>query len=275
MTVQESIAHSFTISVRQPVDPGDGYHVSYAPRSTRPTRGNGDAPRQVPTPFEAVVRVQGEATSVHWVSIPQNPEVTEEEFGQDASSRAAILHGWLERYSSLLSSVETWVKELDWATRRIEIPMEDSKIGKYKVSGLLMQEGKDRILLSDRPLYSWVGGGRRSLPDAGLRRYCRPLFLRRSLEPPLSHAGDRWHFEGRGTGKTALQREPSGSPRRDETECRVVMTFTDGRAGGVSPPCRRPRGANAPRSPGTPRSVPIELAQRMVARAWSWTVFAG
>ncbi len=150
MTEQECIAHAFTISVGQPVDSADGYHVFYAPRLLRSTRGNGDAPRQVPTPFEAVVRVQGETTSVHWVSVPRNPEVSEEEFGQDASSRAVILHGWLGRYSTLLSSVETWVKDLDWATRRIEIPMEDSHIGKYKTQGLLMQEGKDRILLEPR-----------------------------------------------------------------------------------------------------------------------------
>ena len=84
MTEQEIIAHHFTINVRQPVDSADGYHVFYAPRLPRLLRGNGDVPRQVPTPFEAVVRLQGEATSVHWVSVPQNPEVSEEEFGQDA-----------------------------------------------------------------------------------------------------------------------------------------------------------------------------------------------
>ena len=150
MTAQEIIAHHFAINVRQPVDSADGYHVFYAPRLSRLLRSNGDVPRPVPTPFEAVVRVLGETTSVHWVSVPRNPEVSEEEFGQDASSRVAILHGWLERLSSLISSVETWVKELDWATRRIDIPLKDSHSGKYKVSGLLMQEGKDRILLEPR-----------------------------------------------------------------------------------------------------------------------------
>ena len=149
MTWQEIIAGDFTISVRQSADTGDGYHVLYAPRLPRSTRTNGDVP-QVPPPFEGVVRVQGEEASIDWSSVPQHPDVTQEEFAQDASSRVRILHAWLGRLSSLISSVETWVKDLDWATRRIESSMDDSHIGKYKAPCLLMQEGKDRILLEPR-----------------------------------------------------------------------------------------------------------------------------
>src|SRR5207253_11377937 len=42
---------------------------------------------------------------------------------------------------------EGWVKEIGWSTRRIDKPMEDPQIGKYKEPCLLMQEGTDRILM--------------------------------------------------------------------------------------------------------------------------------
>ncbi len=51
------------------------------------------------------------------------------------------------RLAALIDDVESWVKALDWSTRRIEKPMEDSQIGRYKAPSLLMQEGTDRVLL--------------------------------------------------------------------------------------------------------------------------------
>ena len=54
---------------------------------------------------------------------------------------------WLERLGELVSSVDSWAKELGWSTRRIEKPMKDSLIGSYKAPGLLIQEDFLRIIL--------------------------------------------------------------------------------------------------------------------------------
>jgi hypothetical protein len=59
----------------------------------------------------------------------------------------ALLKGWLERLEELVRQVETWAKELDWSTRRIEKKMEDSKVGPYKAPALMFQRDTVRILL--------------------------------------------------------------------------------------------------------------------------------
>jgi len=52
---------------------------------------------------------------------------------------------WIDRLKSLVDDVETWAKELGWATRRIEKRMEDSQLGEYRAPALVMQEGFARI----------------------------------------------------------------------------------------------------------------------------------
>lgn len=54
---------------------------------------------------------------------------------------------WLGRLSDLVNDVETWAKELDWSTRRIEKKLEDSQVGKYLAPALLMQKETTRVLL--------------------------------------------------------------------------------------------------------------------------------
>lgn len=54
---------------------------------------------------------------------------------------------WLCRLSDLLRDVETWAAEIGWTTRRIEITLSDSQIGKYKAPALLLQEDGARVLL--------------------------------------------------------------------------------------------------------------------------------
>jgi hypothetical protein len=101
----------------------------------------------VPPAFEAVAHVSEKGVEIGWVSPPKDPEATLEEFGQDAAGRARLLHDWLARLSFLVRDIEGWAKELGWATRVIDKPMEDSLIGQYRAPGLLMQEGTDRVLL--------------------------------------------------------------------------------------------------------------------------------
>ena len=124
MNGQEKITRGYTITVRNPVDTADGYHALYAPRTSS---SNGD---QGPTPFEAVARIQGEEIVIEWVNLPKDTEG----FELDAPNRVRTLHGWLSRLTSQLASVETWMKDLDWSTRRIEKSLEDSHIGHYNPS---------------------------------------------------------------------------------------------------------------------------------------------
>ena len=54
---------------------------------------------------------------------------------------------WLARLGMLVDSVETWARELDWSTRRIEKKMDDREIGKYPAPALLLQKEVNRALL--------------------------------------------------------------------------------------------------------------------------------
>jgi len=154
MTDQDLIFRGYTISIRPPANPADGYHVTYTPRGLPKAGdpgllhaiGNG-GPRPLVGPFEAVVQMQGEEGAVHWATPPGELGSAKEKFEQDAKNRVRLLSGWLDRLSALVNEVEAWVRALGWSTRRIEKPMEDSQIGKYKAPSLLMQEGTDRVLL--------------------------------------------------------------------------------------------------------------------------------
>lgn len=54
---------------------------------------------------------------------------------------------WLRRLSDLIERVQAWAHALGWSTRRIEVILTDSQIGKYKAPALLLQEDVIRILL--------------------------------------------------------------------------------------------------------------------------------
>jgi hypothetical protein len=54
---------------------------------------------------------------------------------------------WLEQLSQLMRTVQGWAEARGWSTRQIEVTLEDSQIGKYKVPALLLQENATRVLL--------------------------------------------------------------------------------------------------------------------------------
>lgn len=54
---------------------------------------------------------------------------------------------WLQRLSDLVQTIQSWATELGWSTRRIEVNLSDSQLGKYKAPALLIQEDAIRILL--------------------------------------------------------------------------------------------------------------------------------
>lgn len=59
----------------------------------------------------------------------------------------AVRDEWLDRLAALLDSVETWARELDWSTRRIDKRMEDTRIGDYRAPVLILQGGTTRAML--------------------------------------------------------------------------------------------------------------------------------
>jgi hypothetical protein len=151
MTAQEMIARGYTVTVRPPADAADGYHVVYTPRGSQQGRsggvshpiGNGGLDGR---PLEAVAQVTDREVAVSWVAA-HGPEAMRDEFDRDVQSRVRLFGEWLGRLLDLVRTVDAWARELGWATRIVEKPMEDSQIGRFKVPGLLMQEGVDRILL--------------------------------------------------------------------------------------------------------------------------------
>jgi hypothetical protein len=209
MIGQEKIARGYTITIRPPSDAADGYHVCYAHRALPYARGNGDAPAPVPPDFEAVVQIREGAVTIGWVNGPTDPEATQEDFERDACGRVRVLHDWIVRLGDLLRSIDGWAKELGWATRWIEKPMEDAQIGKYKAPGLLMQEGTDRILLEP------IG---RSAPgtEGVVDLYLMPAY---DDIATLYHYDGRWnlHYLLPGTTGVANVREAPARPLSKET----------------------------------------------------------
>jgi hypothetical protein len=63
------------------------------------------------------------------------------------STSSEILDNWLKRLSALIGDVEVWAGEIGWATKRLDVSLSDSHLGKYKAPALLMQDDGVRLLL--------------------------------------------------------------------------------------------------------------------------------
>ena len=64
-----------------------------------------------------------------------------------ARQRTSARHEWLGRLDQLVATVKGWADELDWATRVIRKPMEDTEIGNYEAPSLLLQKDTVRLFL--------------------------------------------------------------------------------------------------------------------------------
>jgi hypothetical protein len=145
MTGQEKIQRGYTIAVRAFPDAAGVYVVSYVPLGLLQSRPSGKA-KKIPE-YRATVNVLNAAVPASWEDQPLETEVTVEEFEVDARRRARLAHDWLTLLGELIGTVEGYVKELGWSTKRIEKPMEDSEIGKYSAPALLLQEETTKVLL--------------------------------------------------------------------------------------------------------------------------------
>lgn len=74
----------------------------------------------------------------------------------------AVRDEWVAAANELISRVEGWCKELDWATRRTSKRItDDQEIGPYEVPMLLIQRWDTKLLLSPVS-HSVAGGGGRA-----------------------------------------------------------------------------------------------------------------
>lgn len=132
---------------------------------------------------------------------------------------------WLSRLCALVDMVESWARELGWASRRIEKEMKDSEIGGYLAPALLIQKETSRVLLEPiarsapaadgivdlylMPAYDDVA----SLTSPLASGVCTTCSLANRQPRPFESAAHD-PLEG------GLQRCPGG----DEKECRINST---------------------------------------------------
>jgi hypothetical protein len=132
-----------------------------------------------------------------------------------ASNPSQLRDSWLTRLTDLVQSVLSWADELGWSTRRIEVPLNDSELGKYKAPALLMQEDAVRILLE--PVA-------RSAPGAEgvVDLYLMPAY---DDIASLYFYDGQWHvhYMFPGTPTVATTREAEGRPLTMDTLREVLV----------------------------------------------------
>lgn len=85
--------------------------------------------------------------SLSFANFEDRPMSTSETTSLSETDRERFRDAWLARLGGLIDSVENWVRDAGWSTRRIEKLMHDSEIGKFPAPALLLQEGTTRVLL--------------------------------------------------------------------------------------------------------------------------------
>ena len=91
---------------------------------------------------------------------------------------------WIARVKGLVDLAEGWARDLGWATRRIEIGLDDPEIGAYRVPALHFQEDRTRLLLE--PLGRTGDGG-----DGVADLYVMPAY---DDVAKLSFENGEWHI---------------------------------------------------------------------------------
>jgi hypothetical protein len=144
MNAQEKIQRNYMIAVRQAGVQGL-YVLRYVPRGLQQIRTSGKAKRM--PEYKATADLRDAGNAVTWEARPVDQDVTMEEFSADAGRRTRLAHDWLTTLSGLIETIDGYMKELGWETKKIDKPMEDSEIGKYTAPALLLQEETTKMLL--------------------------------------------------------------------------------------------------------------------------------
>jgi hypothetical protein len=146
MTAEETIRCGFMVTITPWADDLDHYDISYVPRGPQQVRGAGGASKRAPE-YTADVAAIGSSVKIDWRKRPPGDGEWLAEIDRDIERRIRLLHKWLASLRHLIGQVRKYASELDWATKQIEKPMEDSEIGTYRAPALLMQHETAKVLL--------------------------------------------------------------------------------------------------------------------------------
>ena len=121
---------------------------------------------------------------------------------------------WLNRLDDLVGTIQSWASSLDWSTRKIEVSLQDSELGKYKAPALLLQFESVRIILE--PIA-------RSAPgvEGVVDLYLMPAF---DDIASLYFTGGEWsvHYMFAGTPTVGDMREAPAKPLSRDTLAEVL-----------------------------------------------------
>lgn len=145
MSKRKAAQPRYVVRIDEGPNGPDALRFTFVPEGLRRGRAAGEPPNSVP---QYVASVQGHGDDVLFTWIQRPPEAaTRDELESIARDRVSARHAWLDKIQKLVATVNTWAKELGWATKVVEKRMEDAEIGNYKAPALLLQEEMTRLLL--------------------------------------------------------------------------------------------------------------------------------
>jgi hypothetical protein len=209
MSEQRTNGQSYTVSVDQPDVAGGELVFTFTPKAAAQQTARDRTPR-----FILAARQEESGVVFNWSDTPDDPKSAGAQMEQEALARIRVRAAWLERVNALVDQVETWAKELNWATRRVEKKIEDSFIGDHRVPALVMQEDTYRILLE--PVGRSTAGA-----EGVVDLYLLPAY---DDIATLFYYNERWnlHYVFPNTAPVASVREAEAMPLTKEALDKVL-----------------------------------------------------
>lgn len=155
MNEQKTKQPKYMVSIYEAVADPATLKFTFVPRGLQQARLPDEPPREVPQ-YILSLKQEGGAVAVEWSREPPKAAIKVELEGL-ALERLAARNAWVARVTGLVAAVESWARELDWVTKRIEKKQDDPRVGSPKVPALVMQQDAVRVLLD--PISSSAPGG--------------------------------------------------------------------------------------------------------------------
>jgi hypothetical protein len=172
----------YMVNGYQPTE-GDAVVFTYVPRGLQHARGDGGAPKRVPQ-YIVAVRAATQGLSFDWSGSQQDPGAARVEIEEDIATRMRERTAWIGRVKELVNSVEHWVRELGWSTKRVEKKLDDARVGTHRLPALLMQAETCRIILE--PVGRFAPG-----TEGVVDLYLMPAY---DDIASIYYYGDRWNL---------------------------------------------------------------------------------
>ncbi len=136
----------WTVSIYEVNADPMGLAFSFVPNDLTSARILGEIPSRV-REYILDLRWSREGIEFDWGRTLDDPGERKTEFENEARRRVDARRAWIGGVNLLVTNVEEWARELSWETRRIDKRLDDSYIGKHRVTALLMQQETFRVLL--------------------------------------------------------------------------------------------------------------------------------